>query len=412
MLSGNNSILQKATDAKEQTGIGQEKETIALAYNSALAKKVSNGDSTVVTDIELNAELTGSGASANGSNPITVTFENGHAYTVNSNGKIGTPVDPNSVEPTDIYVALCGDKNEEGDNNENGNILVFSNNAEDITSSYTIIENYNNIKGNVYDNFDNSPEWKNTYRYSDFNDIRKVIFLNEIVPENTAAWFNNLTVLSEIVNISNLNTCKVTDMSWMFSMCRSLTMLNLNSFNTAKVTNMSCMFNECDTLETLSLGSSFTTDNVTDMSQMFASCRALTSLNLNSFNTAKVTNMESMFHDIGVTNLDVSRFNTDRVTNMYGMFTGYQGTSLDLSNFSTINVTDMSWMFNSCSNLTTIYASSNFVVTNVSSDDDMFSYNDVLEGEKGTKFDSSNSNDKTYAHIDGGTTNPGYFTSK
>ena len=40
MLSGDNSILQKATDAKTQTGIGQEKEIVALAYNSALAKKL------------------------------------------------------------------------------------------------------------------------------------------------------------------------------------------------------------------------------------------------------------------------------------------------------------------------------------------------------------------------------------
>ena len=48
MITGNNGILQRTTEAKEQTIIGQEKEIIALAYNSALAKKVSNGDSTAV----------------------------------------------------------------------------------------------------------------------------------------------------------------------------------------------------------------------------------------------------------------------------------------------------------------------------------------------------------------------------
>lgn len=89
MLSGDNGILQRATDAKEQTGIGQEKETIALAYNSVLAKKVSNGDSSVVTAGDLNPELTNQGASADGSNPITVTFTNSkRQYTINSNGTI------------------------------------------------------------------------------------------------------------------------------------------------------------------------------------------------------------------------------------------------------------------------------------------------------------------------------------
>ena len=88
MVSGNNGILQRATDAKTQTEIGQEKETIALAYNSALAKKVGNGDSTAVTAGDLNIELTNQGANANGSNPIIVSFENGHKYSIDSSANI------------------------------------------------------------------------------------------------------------------------------------------------------------------------------------------------------------------------------------------------------------------------------------------------------------------------------------
>lgn len=80
MLSGDNGILQKATEAKTQTGAGQEKEIVALAYNSALAKKVSNSSSDAVTDSELNEELKGSGATARGNNPIIVTFDNGNSY--------------------------------------------------------------------------------------------------------------------------------------------------------------------------------------------------------------------------------------------------------------------------------------------------------------------------------------------
>ena len=89
MLSGNNGILQKATDAKTETEKGQEREIVAFAYNSALAKKISNGDSTPVTASDLNTELTNQGASADGSNPITVIFtDSKRQYTLNSNGII------------------------------------------------------------------------------------------------------------------------------------------------------------------------------------------------------------------------------------------------------------------------------------------------------------------------------------
>ena len=88
MLSGDNGILQKATDAKTETEKGQEKEIVALAYNSALTKKVSNGDSTAVTSGDLNPELTNQGASADGNNPITVTFtKSKRQYTIDSSGK-------------------------------------------------------------------------------------------------------------------------------------------------------------------------------------------------------------------------------------------------------------------------------------------------------------------------------------
>ncbi len=100
MLSGNNSILQKATDVKTLTGVGQEKETIALAYNSALAKKVSNGNSSAITDSELNDELDSNEATASGSPIIVVTFtKSGNSYEIDSNGiiKPSTPKDPNKT---------------------------------------------------------------------------------------------------------------------------------------------------------------------------------------------------------------------------------------------------------------------------------------------------------------------------
>ena len=42
----------------------------------------------------------------------------------------------------------------------------------------------------------------------------------------------------------------------------------------------------------------------------------------------------------------------------------------------------------------------------------MFTGCTSLVGGQGTAYNSSNPKDKTYAHIDGGTSNPGYFTDK
>ena len=42
----------------------------------------------------------------------------------------------------------------------------------------------------------------------------------------------------------------------------------------------------------------------------------------------------------------------------------------------------------------------------------MFENCTSLVGGKGTTWNASNPIDKTYAHIDGGTSNPGYFTDK
>ena len=105
MLSGDNGILQRATDAKEMTDVAQEKEIVALAYNSALAKKVGNGDATAVTAGDLNTELTNQGATASGSNPITVTFtDSRRQYTINNSGTIEyAGID--TVTPTTLTLA-------------------------------------------------------------------------------------------------------------------------------------------------------------------------------------------------------------------------------------------------------------------------------------------------------------------
>ena len=176
--------------------------------------------------------------------------------------------------------------------------------------------------------------------------------------------------------------------------------------NNKPVVSMSYMFLNSQA-KSLDL-SNFDTSKVNNMLGMFWSSQA-TTLDISNFDTSNVTSMGSMFHISQATILDVSGFNTSKVTDMYNMFASSKAVTLDLSSFDTSNVTNMGYMFNNANNLKTIYVSSKFNIDTVTSSTNMFYGCTSLVGGSGTKY-NSNYIDKTYARIDGGTSNPGYFT--
>ena len=194
---------------------------------------------------------------------------------------------------------------------------------------------------------------------------------------------------SEITSIDfgeNFNTENVTDMSFMFYDCSSLTSLDLSRFNTSNVRSMSGMFYGRNNLTSLDL-SSFNTSNVRSMSGMFYGCNNLTSLDLSNFNTSNVTDMSYMFSFCKLTSLDLSNFNTSNVSDMSSMFWGcYNLTSLDLSSFNTENVVFMRYMFDTCCSLTSLDLS-NFNTANVKTMCGMFNQCSGI-----TRFDLSNFN--------------------
>mgnify|MGYP001625095623 CR=1 FL=1 len=123
--------------------------------------------------------------------------------------------------------------------------------------------------------------------------ITQVEFVNEIVPKYTSCWFRSCENITSL-DLSKLDTSKVTDMNSMFSGCRTLTSLDLSNFDTSHVTNMRGMFNYCAQLTNLNI-SSFNTSSVTNMSEMFTSCFRLASLDLSNFDTNAVQNYSYMF---------------------------------------------------------------------------------------------------------------------
>ena len=201
--------------------------------------------------------------------------------------------------------------------------------------------------------------------------------------------FSNLTNVTSI-DLSNMDTSGMTNMSNMFSDNTSLTNITFgNNFNTANVTNMSGMFKNCTILKTIDL-SSFDTSNATIFASMFMNCQGLQNLDLKSFNTSNVERMETMFYNCSsLTSLDLSSFNTSNVERMEGMFYNCSSlTSLDLSNFNTSKITDMTYMFNRCKSLTNINLSS-FDTSNVSSLYDTFAGLTSLKVLDLSSFDTS-----------------------
>ena len=223
-------------------------------------------------------------------------------------------------------------------------------------------------------------------------------FNTENVTDMSYMFYNCSSLTS--LDVTHFNTAKVTDMHSMFEGCSSLTSLDVTHFNTANVRDMNNMFCSCSSLTSLDV-TNFNTVNVTNMRYMFFNCSSLTSLDVAHFNTAKVTDMEYMFcHCVALTSLDVINFNTENVTDMGHMFSSVALTSLDVISFNTAKVTNMCCMFSGCQALTTIYASSKFVTTQVSNSIDMFYKCEKLKGDEVWTEDKAT--DKTYATIDGG----------
>ena len=118
--------------------------------------------------------------------------------------------------------------------------------------------------------------------------------------------------------------------------------------------------------------------------------------------------------------------NTENVTDMRYMFYGCSSlTELDLGNFNTSNVTNMDGMFDYCSNIQTIFVGDNWITANVTNyDAKLFVECKKLIGGNGTACIDDECQWSAnieclgadipipYARIDGGASNPGYFTRK
>ena len=227
------------------------------------------------------------------------------------------------------------------------------------TQTLTLYYDTNFGKGNDQ-GISESPLWM---QLDERMKIKSVVFdesFKDARPTTCVSWFLWFEALTTIEHLDYLNMSEVEYMNSMFTKCTSLETLDLSSFNTEKVTDMQTMFEGSTNLRTINLPKGFIGSNVTDLNGMFRGCVSLTELDLSGSNAEKVKKMGSMFYGcVALSNLNLSGFKTGSLTEMRYLFSSCQSLeSLDLSGFNTENVTSMESMFSQCSSLRSLDLSS------------------------------------------------------
>ena len=307
------------------------------------------------------------------------------------------------------------------------------------------------------------------YQMENLQTIEGLSYLNTSEVTDMTYMFGYCKKLTSL-DLSNFNTSKVTDMKNMFYSCLKLqTIIVGKGWSTAAVTSSSNMFMGCRVL----VGGQGTAYDVNHVNKTYAridgessnpgyftatneayacytpsnttltfyydnkrSSREGTTYDLNTGSTqpgwnadgteSKVTQVKfdpsfagarptttcDWFFGMGKlkTIEGLSYLNTSEVTHMGWMFSGCKSlTSIDLSSFNTSNVTVMTTMFFDCGELKTIFVGDGWSTAAVTESDFMFDGCTKLVGGQGTTYNASHI-EADYAHIDGGSSNPGYFT--
>lgn len=222
--------------------------------------------------------------------------------------------------------------------------------------------------------------------------------------------------------------------SQMFMNCCSLAEIDLSGWNTTATKDMSSMFCQVATKEKnsgiepqLPAGvdkivldvSSFDFTNVTSLKYIIGIEKQneyedrLNKIILpagDKGNASKVTDSQRAFrYRTQVTQIDNLEYLqlSNTCTNTSGMFSRIDCSELDIRGIH-INNAVMDYMFDNCANLERIYAApdADFSVSGKSAKE-MFKESRKIVGGNGTTYIGDG---KTYAKIDGGASNPGYFT--
>ena len=309
-LTGENGILTRASDAKENTIVGTEEEQIKTAYSAAKINTL--GDSVNATQVKEELDnIVGEGKTqVSGSTRMKVKFlDTGNEYEIN-NGVVSEYQKP---EATSVYAKVF-DTNGDG----TGDLFVLSSTNDYADSEYgTLITDYDNKDNSEKQPMGGDDYWDPIWYENQTSNVETVIIRDKIVPKSCSYWFcDGFTLLKEIRNIENLDTSNVESMDSLFLGCLNIEELDLSSWDTSSVTNMNAVFdmNNENKLKYINLAG-WDTSNVTTMRNMFYGCNKLTSIDVRGLDTSNVTNMAYMFYRCSqLTSLDIRNFNMSKIS--------------------------------------------------------------------------------------------------
>ncbi|OCR18407.1 hypothetical protein BA917_08645 [Helicobacter pullorum] len=119
------------------------------------------------------------------------------------------------------------------------------------------------------------------------------------------------------INLGDIDTSKITDMSWLFLYTPRTDFSGIEKWDVSKVENMYGMFEGAE---------SFNAD-------------------ISKWDVSNVENMEDMFRKAESFNQDISKWNVSNVENMIGMFDCAKSFNQDIGDWDVSNVRDIHSMF-------------------------------------------------------------------
>ena len=184
--------------------------------------------------------------------------------------------------------------------------------------------------------------------------------------------------LKSISDISKWNTSKVINIKGLFTDCYKLQYLpDISKWDTNNIESMNLLFAGCESLKSLPDISKWKTKKIKSLKGVFSSCYKLVNLpDISKWDTSEVIDMSKLFNNC--TSLktlpDISRWNTSKVISMKEMFTNCRSLVFlpDISKWNTINVQNMYAMFSYCKNLVELPDISKWNITNVKYKSNMF----------------------------------------
>ena len=196
-----------------------------------------------------------------------------------------------------------------------------------------------------------------SYMFNKCKKLKKIVFprsFNIQNVEDMSFMFNYCFELSSVEFPSSLGMNNLKNISYLFSNCYKLTNIDLSNLMTENVQDMSFMFEKCSNLEKLLINpTKFITKNVTIMSNMFKNCNKLKNVDLASFDAGNVIFANNMFNGCNqLEEIDLSKMKINEKANIVNMFRECENLQkINLSSFCITNKNTMNNMFDNLKNI-------------------------------------------------------------